>query len=225
MYALLNGHMGMAEFEELETAVYGLSYHQREITERLYDRMYAPRKQKFEILLAHGGDENHIPMHHETMEALGYDYIALGHIHKPHAFIENMALYAGSLEPTDKNDTGKHGYVRGEITEEGVHVEFIPCAKREYMHCDIQVDEYTTNGSLKDEIRSVIQNNGLENMYQFRLQGFRDADMEFDLGNLVSFGNVYEVIDETEPSYDFEMLLERNQGNLLGRFIESLKES
>lgn len=225
VHALLNGHMGGVEFADLETAVYGLSYHQREITERLYDRMFAPRKQKFEILLAHGGDEKHIPMNSEIMESLGYDYIALGHIHKPQAFIENMALYAGSLEPTDKNDTGKHGYVKGEITEDGVYVEFVPCAKREYIHCNMQVDEQTTNGSLKDEIRAVIQNNGLENMYKFILQGFRDADIEFDLENAMSFGNIFEIIDETEPFYDFETLLEQNQGNLLGRFIESMKEA
>jgi hypothetical protein len=62
-------------------------------------------------------------------------------------------------------------------------------------------------------------------MYKFTLQGFRDAEMEFDLDNAMSFGNVYEVVDETEPSYDFESLLERNQGNLLGRFIESLMDA
>lgn len=225
VHALLNGHMGSVELPEIDTAVYGISYHQREITEPLYDRMYAPRKQKFEILLAHGGDEKHIPLNHETMESLGYDYIALGHIHKPQDYIENMAIYAGSLEPTDKNDTGKHGYVRGELTEEGVHLEFIPSAKREYVHCNIQVDEYMTNGALKDEIRSVIQSNGLENMYKFILQGFRDVDIQFDLESAMSFGNVFEIIDETEPSYDFEAILERNQGNLLGRFIESLMGS
>lgn len=225
VHALLNGHMGSVEFPEVETAVYGISYHQREITEGLYDRMYAPRKQKYEILLAHGGDEKHIPMKHDIMEGLGYDYIALGHIHKPQPFIENMALYAGSLEPTDKNDTGRHGYVRGEITEEGVHLEFVPCAKREYIHCPISVDEYTTNGSLKDEIRAVIQQHGLENMYKFILQGFRDSDIVFDLENAMTFGNVFEIVDETEPSYDFAALLERNQGNLLGRFIESLMEA
>ena len=223
VHALLNGHMGGVEFAEMETAVYGLSYHQREIAEGLYDRMFAPRKQKFEILLAHGGDEKHIPMKKDVMESLGYDYIALGHIHKPHPFIENMALYAGALEPTDKNDTGKHGYVRGEITEEGVNVEFVPCAKREYIHGILPVNEMTTNGSLREDVRRSIQEHGLENMYKFVLQGFRDANVEFDLESLKSFGNIFEVIDETEPAYDFEALLAQNQGNLLGRFIESLK--
>lgn len=224
VHPLLNGHMGGIEFPDLQANVYGLSYHQREITEGLYDRMFAPKKQKYEILLAHGGDEKHIPVKKEVLETLGYDYIALGHIHKPQVLIENKAVYAGSLEPTDKNDIGKHGYVRGEITEQGVKTEFIPCAKREYIHAAVPVEEGMTGGALKDWIRNYIGEHGLENMYKFILQGFRDADVQFDLESAKSFGNVFEVVDETNPSYDFDKILEKNQGNLLGRYIESLKD-
>jgi len=225
VHALLNGHMGGVELKELKTAVYGLSYHQREITENLYDRMFAPHKQRHEILLMHGGDEKHIPVKKEVLEHLGYDYIAMGHIHKPQAVIANKAIYAGALEPIDKNDTGAHGYVKGEILENSVKTEFVPCAKREYVHIVVEVDETVTNGALKEKIRSLIQKNGLENMYKFVIRGFRDADIEFDLENMKIFGNVFEVIDETEPNYNFDHLLDKNQGNLLGRYIESLKEN
>lgn len=223
VYPLLNGHMGGIEFKELKTNVYGLSYHQREINENLYDRMSAPKKQTYEILLAHGGDEKHIPVKKEVLASLGYTYIAMGHIHKPQVVIPEKAVYAGALEPTDKNDIGPHGYVRGEITEEGVKTEFVPCAKREYVHLEAMVDEYMTNGALKEMLRELIQTHGLEHMYKFILKGFRSADIEFDLESAKSFGNVFEIVDMTEPAYDFEGLLEKNQGNLLGRYIESFQ--
>ena len=225
VHSLLNGHMGGVEFKELKTTVYGLSYHQREITEPLYDRMLAPKKQKHEILLVHGGDEKHIPVKKETLEKLGYEYIAMGHIHKPQVIIENKAVYAGSLEPTDKNDVGKHGYVKGEITEKGIKTEFIPCAKREYIHLAIKVNETTTNGALKEIIRNAVQEHGLEHMYKFVLRGYRDADIEFELESAKVFGNIFEIVDETQIFLDLEKLLEKNQGNLLGRYIESLKDS
>ena len=223
VYPLLNGHMGEIEFEDLKTAVYGLSYYQREISEGLYDRMFAPRKQKYEILLAHGGDEKHIPIKNGTLEKLGYDYIAMGHIHKPQVLLEHKAIYAGALEPIDINDVGKHGYVRGEITKQGVTTEFVSCAKREYIHIPIRVDETMTSGSLKEHIRNCIQQQGIENMYKFILQGFRDADIQFETEDMKSFGNVFEIIDETKPAYDFGKLEEQNKGNLLGRYIESFK--
>lgn len=222
VHPLLNGHMGGVEFSDLEMTVYGLSYHQREITDGLYDRMYAPGKQKFEILLAHGGDEKHIPIKKEVLEKLEYDYIAMGHIHKPQTVIGNKAIYAGALEPIDKNDTGKHGYVRGEISEQGVKTEFVPCAKREYIHQIISVDETMTNGTVKDQIRGCIQEMGIEHMYKFILKGFRDADIQFEPESAKAFGNVFEIIDETSPAYDFKLLLEKNEGNLLGRYISSL---
>ena len=225
VHPLLNGHMGGVEFKELKTSVYGLSYHQREITEGLYDRMFAPKKQKHEILLLHGGDEKHIPVKKDTLEKLGYEYIAMGHIHKPQVVIENKAIYAGSLEPTDKNDIGKHGYVKGTITESGVETEFVPCAKREYIHLSVQVNGSMTNGALKECLRNLIQEHGLEHMYKFTLYGFRDADIRFELSSAKTFGNIFEIVDETQISFDFEKLLEKNQGNLLGRYIESLIDS
>ena len=54
------------------------------------------------------------------MERAGFDYIALGHIHKPMILKEDQIIYSGALEPVDKNDTGPHGYVKGEITASGV---------------------------------------------------------------------------------------------------------
>lgn len=221
VFPLLNGHMGCVEFPELDTNIYGLSYHQKEITENLYERMMAPKKAKYEFLLAHGGDEKHIPFKKDEMLALGYDYIALGHIHKPQTLVENKMIYAGALEPTDKNDLGPHGYVKGTITEEGVKAEFIPSAKRENIHLNLKVNENVTNGSLKEMIRETIQEYGLENIYKFVLTGFRDVDMVFELESIMNFGNIIEIVDETKPALDFDKLLSKNQGNLLGRFIES----
>ena len=177
VFPILNGHMGCVEFDDLGTAVYGLSYHQREITERLYDHMLAPKRQAIEILLAHGGDEKHIPVKKDVLERLGYAYVAMGHIHKPQALIPNKIVYAGALEPIDKNDTGAHGYMRGIITSHGTRTEFIPAAKRSYIHVEIDVDTSVTNSALKDLIRERIQEYGLENIYKFILKGYRQADM------------------------------------------------
>ena len=95
----------------------GLSYHSREITEPLYNTATPEGRQRYELLLAHGGDEKHIPVDWERLDCLGYSYVAFGHIHKPQAVRRNRILYAGAPEPTDRNDTGPHGYVKGEITE------------------------------------------------------------------------------------------------------------
>jgi len=225
VYPLFGNQMGEVVFPELELAVYGFSYYSKEILERLYDGATAPRRQEYEILLAHGGDEKHIPIKRGMLSELGYDYVALGHIHKPEIVAENKVIYAGALEPIDKNDTGKHGLVMGQISEDGVIAKMIYCANREYIHADINVDENMTGGALKQAIRAYIKQQGDENLYKITLRGFRDPDILFDLEDMDVVGNLIEIVDETSPAYDFNKLYEKNQNNLLGKFIKELMES
>lgn len=220
---LAGNRLQVVELPELKTAVYGLSYHKKEIGEGLYDNARPQGCQPYEILLAHGGDEKHIPIKRNKIMSLGYDYIALGHIHKPGELIKGHAVYAGALEPIDKNDVGEHGYVKGEISRQGVHFEFIPFAKRRYIHVAVPVTEQLTNHGVKELIREFIREQGMQHLYKIILQGFRDADLEFDTADMDPFGNVLETEDETVPAYDYVQLKLRHKGNLLGKFIQSME--
>lgn len=209
------------ELPALETAVYGCSYHERQIRQPLYDSAPAAGRQRREILLAHGGDTDHIPVSREALAGLGYDYVALGHIHMPQVVIPGLAAYAGALEPTDRNDTGHHGYIQGEITEDGCRFSFVPFASREYIHCEVEVDRRTTGAGLADLIWKKIEENGIQNMYKFLLKGYRDPDILFDLDALDRRGNIIDIADETKPAWDLEKLYRNNKNNLIGRYIES----
>lgn len=222
VHFLQGTEMGCAVLVQLDLAVYGFSYHAREMREEKY-HIKAPGKYRYEILLAHGGDERHIPVKRDALEVSGFDYIAMGHIHKPQVLAENLAIYAGALEPVDKNDTGQHGYVRGEITERGTFTEFIPFAAREYIHLALRINESMTNGSLKDYISDVIEKRGVDNMYKFILRGLRDPAVEFDTGHMDTYGNILEIVDETRPAYDYQSLYEENKNNLIGRYIEEFE--
>lgn len=223
VYPLLQSELGYVVFEELDTAVYGFSYESREIREARYDSVQAKGLAKQEILLAHGGDEKHIPIRRSTLERSGFDYIALGHIHKPREVIVNQAFYAGALEPIDKNDTGKHGYIRGEIRNGTVRTEFVPFAKREYFQLSLKVKPDMTVGSLRAWIRQIVEERGRENIYQFILKGFRDSDIDFESLSLEVGESVLEIVDETKAAYDLEKLMTENADNLIGRYIRLLE--
>lgn len=211
------------DFPELNTAVYGLSYHSREIRSPLYDKLAAHGVEPFEILLAHGGDERHIPVDVRVLEKSGFDYIALGHIHKPQILRKNRIIYPGALEPVDKNDTGAHGYVKGEITEHGIRTQWVPCAGREYLHLEIPVGSKDTTGSIKKYIKERINKYGNENIYKIILKGKRDTDVVLDTERMISGLNVTELIDETVPAYDFERLYEDHKDTILGRYIDCFR--
>ena len=223
VHMLAGEKLEVAELPRLSCAVYGLSYHARQISAPLYDEARAQGRQRTEILLAHGGDGAHIPIDRERLAGLGYSYIALGHIHRPHVLVPSLAAYAGALEPTDRNDTGPHGYIEGEISpdEGGCRFSFVPFASRSYIHCEVEVDRRTTGMRLRELVEEKIRQTGKENIYKFLLKGYRDPDIAFDLDALGRQGNIIAISDETRPAYDMEKLYRNNRNNLIGKYIES----
>lgn len=225
VHMILSEEISCVELPELELAVYGCSYYSREIAEEKYQGIHAKHCQKYEILLAHGGDEKHIPIKKNDIVSLGYDYVALGHIHKPQIFEPYPMAYAGALEPIDKNDMGGHGYIKGELTEQGCQFEFVKSALREYISMEIVVDKETTGYELRGKIEEAIAGCGCRNLYKIRIIGQRSPETLYDLSAMDPYGNIVELKDETRPAYDYEKLMKQNGENLLGRFVQSLKDS
>ena len=221
---ILGGEISCVEIPELSLAVYGLSYHAREIRDSRYNHAVPKKRQRYEILLAHGGDEKHIPLNLGKMAALGYDYVALGHIHKPWCEEGKNIAYAGALEPIDKNDTGEHGYILGEITEDGCRLRFIPCAVRKYVHLSVSVEKTMTGHALKERVREEIEKQGIQNIYKVVIEGMRDPDISFDLENLENRMQIIEIIDESEPQYDFNQLFAEHPSDMIGFYIRALQK-
>lgn len=217
------------EFPDLGAEVYGLSYHTRDIVEPLYDTVKPDKNDRIHILLAHGGDDKDIPMNKKKLQASGFDYIALGHIHKPEIISERMA-YSGSLEPLDKNETGERGYIIGDITRnsEGkmeTNIRFIPSSARQYIRLNLEVDQNTTNGSLADQAIKMIQTHGKQHIYTFSIQGVRDETIHFDKDEVRTLGNILEVTDQSVPDYDFDALYQENSDNMIGMFIQRIRDN
>lgn len=231
---LSSGEMDSIYFEELNTEVYGLSYLSREIFEAKYDGIIPGVEERINILLAHGGNENNIPINYKKVDEAGFDYVALGHFHKPQLISERMA-YVGSLEPLSKGEPLKHGYYYGEITKEktgnkdgyesNLSLTFVPIACREYITKEIEVTPEMLSTQIVDLARTIISEYGCENFYQFVLVGKTDPSILLDLEDFYRLGYVTEVLNHTLPDYDFDSLYEENKDNLIGSYIRRIRES
>lgn len=224
--------METMEFPKINVEVSGFSYHTRDITTPSYDFVKPVQNDRIHILLAHGGDEKNIPINKKKLQEAGFDYIALGHIHKPEIISEKMA-YPGSIEPLDKNETGERGYILGEISTEGesnrtspyhTRIRFIPSSLRQYKRVNLIIDQTMTNGALLDQAREAILANGKQHIYQFNIQGIKDVAIHFDKEALKVLGNVLEVVDQSIPDYDFDVLYRENSDNMIGLFIQRIRE-
>ncbi|HIW20693.1 MAG TPA: DNA repair exonuclease [Candidatus Dorea intestinavium] len=213
------------EIPGLNLLVSGFSYHEREILIPQLKKLPALESSKNQILLLHGGDQKHVPFTKEMLRGLNYDYIALGHIHKPEIVIAGKAAYAGALEPIDRNDVGKHGYIYGELAKGKTKITFVPFAKRSYVNLDIKVNQSMTAYEMKDEVVKEIKELGVNNIFKVRLRGYRQEQISLDLTNFDTMGNIIDLMDDTRPFYNFEKLRKNNQDNIIGKFIEEFIDS
>ena len=224
---LTNTELDSVYFERLNTEVYGFSYNTAEIRENKLGQLQIPDNGRIQILMAHGGDANHLPIDRAVLAASPFSYIALGHIHKPELVLEGKAAYCGSPEPLDKTEIGPHGFYYGEInalTHRVTTLEFIPAARVQYISLAVNVTPATTNTELASSISQEIQKRGSSNIYRFRIRGMRDPDSAFDLDILSSRFRIVELIDESEPQYDFSALFAEHPSDMIGFFIQALQK-
>lgn len=221
---LMSKEMESVYFEELNTEVYGFSYHERDILEPKIDHISPNRLDRINILLAHGGDERNVPINKSKLKETAFDYIALGHIHKPEIINHHIA-YSGSLEPLDKNEIGERGYILGNIEKGKCNIQFIPNSIRKYYHLEILCEKNMTNEALLDASAKKIQEYGSKNIYKLILTGIRAEEIHFDINRFMLLGNVIDVVDQTVPDYDFNELYEENKNNLIGMYIDNICNS
>lgn len=212
-------------FEDLNTEVFGFSYHTPEILEDRTTQFTIPNNRRNKILMIHGGDAKHLPFDKNAVAAMPFSYIALGHIHKPGVLIENKMAYPGSPEPLDLTETGPHGFYMGELDEISGRVtslEFRPISQAQYIPLVVSVTPATTNLELSQLIADEIRKRGAGNIYRFRIRGMRDPDIEFDLDFLSGQWNIVEILDESEPQYDYHALFAEHPSDMIGFYIRAL---
>lgn len=219
------------DFPEENVTIYGLSYWHREIAERLYDRLNVAEDGRIHVLLAHGGDERHIPFSVKQILEQGIDYIAAGHIHKGGWLVEERAAMAGALEPTDCNDTGEHGYWLGELIKSkqnlsGVvsKVHFFPIRKCEYHHLHLTVTPNTTQYALEAMVRKVLAEGEAYKYYRIFLEGYMEPDMEYDLNRIEQLEHVVDVMADLQPDYHYDSIVEEQPESLLARYIVRMQK-
>lgn len=195
-------------FPDLKTTIYGISYWTNQIRKPIYDYMKPDKTTDFSILLAHGGDESHIPIEKDTLKWSGFDYIALGHIHKPEIIFEDLMAYSGSLEPLDHTESGHHGLIEGEISEEKQQICFVPFAKRMYMQVEVMISEEMSASEIMDRIETELSYRGRENIYEVFLTGSIDPYINLDVQDIMNDYLIYNIVYETKSKWDYEQLSE-----------------
>lgn len=140
--------------------------------------------------------------------------------------VKNRVYYCGSLEPETMKESGSHGIYLGTLTGEGllIGMEFIPMASASYVPLVVTVTPATEEEEFLRFLEKKILERGTKHIYRIRINGKRDPEQCFDLDSIARKYRIAEIIDETEPEYDFSELFEKHPQDLIGFYISALRK-
>lgn len=216
-------------FNELNTVVYGHSWDQIEIKENNLFHEFKDEYEDFKkILIIHGDinrESKYLPLDLKILESLDMDYIALGHIHKPERIRENIA-YCGSLEPLDFGELGEHGFFEGQVSKDGIKLDFVPFSKRQFKEMKLNLNPDMTYLDIKKEFTNIEKESRKRDFFRIKLKGYIDHDLNINNLNHDLKDEFYhlEIKDDTLPDYDLEWMEEEYRYTILGKFISSMKD-
>lgn len=216
-------------FPELNTNVYGYSWDRVEFRDnKLFIDFPKVDKSMNNILIIHGDisrESNYLPMSLDSLKELDMDYIALGHIHKPNNFEDNIA-YCGCPEPLDFGEVGPRGIIEGTIENGITKIQFVPFSKRCFYELDIDLDEELGYLDIVKKIQDAEVGTPSKDFYRIKLKGYvqKDIDLNSLHNDLEDMFYHLELINETTPDYDLETLEKSNRDNIIGLFVKTMKE-
>ena len=159
------------------------------------------------------------PILESKINALKFDYVAIGHIHKTNFDTNNKIIYPGSTISFGFDELGEHGMVIGEINNKDVKLNFVKLDERLFTKYKLNVENLSTKEELVEKINSLTLDE--KNMYEIVLVGNREFNINSrEILKLIEQPNVLKVKDCTKIKYDIEEIAKEN--NLRGVFVREI---
>ena len=225
VHMLSDKHCMNVQLGNINTSVHGCSYYAPTEGKPYLEDARPDKESEYQILLGYTGDDNHMPADLSELSEKGFDYIALGYEHKASVMQSMHMAYAGSLEPLSVQETGKHGFILGEINEDSTTIRFVPFACREYINIKVRLSSDITEDELEEKLTAAINQYGRDNIFMISLEGRYQPKEPYDRARLLALGNVADVKDGTMPDYNLVALLDEHKDDMIGMYLEEfLKE-
>ena len=216
VHMLSDKHCMNVQLGNINTSVHGCSYYAPTEGKPYLEDARPDKESEYQILLGYTGDDNHMPADLSELSEKGFDYIALGYEHKASVMQSMHMAYAGSLEPLSVQETGKHGFILGEINEDSTTIRFVPFACREYININVRLSSDITEEELEEKLAAAINQYGSDNIFTISLEGRYQPKEPYDRARLLALGNVADVKDGTLPDYNLVALLDEHKDDMIG---------
>ena len=186
---------------------------------------------KINILVGHGdvcsGLSNYCPINEKEIAHSGFDYVALGHIHKASGLkyaSEVPYCYPGCLEGRGFDETGYKGALLGEISKGSLDIKTVRISKRRYEILNCDVTGMSSFSQALEKLVELCSGFGEDAALRVILDGITYPEFSADKDMLRSYITrpyYIELKDKTLPLYNADNL--KNNKTIIGEFYRSLE--
>lgn len=219
-----------SKIEKIETKdfdLYGYGFEDFYMKESKIEELNIENKEKVNILITHasldGGYDDqreYNTISSSKLKGLGFNYVALGHIHKINLSQENKnIIYPGSTISLGFDELGEHGMIVGNIENGKIDAEFIKLDEKEFKELEIDITNLSEPEELLEKIEELDLNEN--DLYKIILKGNRNFEINtYKLYKQIERRNIIKVKDKTKIGYDLKKIA--NSTTLKGIFAKEM---
>ena len=219
--------------EKIETQdanIYGYGFDDFYCSDSGVENIEIEQTEKPNILIIHGNidgstieDMQYNSMSKKMLQEKGFDYVALGHIHKKDYNTEEnqKIVYPGSTISLGFDELGEHGMIVGDVEKNKLEIKFVKLDDKQFTKRELNVDNIYSKEELIEKINELeIEEN---NYVEIILIGNRNFEInKYDLIKYILNNNIIKIKDNTKIAYDLEKL--ENENTLKGLFIKEMNK-
>lgn len=214
-----------------EADIYGFGFNNFYMQNSELDKIKIENQNRINILLTHGAldasckeDMQYNPMSKNKLNELGFDYVALGHIHKPY-YNEKQGqniVYPGSCISLGFDELGKHGMIVGDISEDKkLKISFIPVDVSEFVEKEIDISDISSKEELIENLSDIDAEDN--KYYKIILIGKRSFEINiYEILKEIKVKNIIKIKNNTSIKIDLNAIAKEN--SLKGIFVKNMLE-
>ena len=224
-----NVHIFNSKIEKIELQeadIFGYGFDDFYCSKMNLGELLIENPERINIFIVHGtlgasstDLKDYNPIGSTELKNIGFDYVALGHIHKNNFTRDGKIIYPGSTISLGFDELGKHGMITGEITKEKNELEFIQLDETEFVEKELDCTEIYSTEELVEKINTIKLEE--KNLYKIILCGKRNFEINiYDLYKYDLNEKIIKIKDKTRPNYNIEIIAKEN--TLKGLFVKEI---
>lgn len=221
---IFNSEIKKYSFQDCD--IYGFGFDDFYCTDSKIEEIKIENKNKLNILITHGDlnasktlDMQYNPINENKIKEIGFDYIALGHIHKK--IVNENIVYPGSTIAFGFDELGEHGILDVNLEKNKLEINFEKLDETQFKEINLDISDIYSEEELIEKINEIkLEKN---NYYKIILEGNKNIEINTNkILKIINKKNILKMKDFTKLNFNLEEIKKEN--NLKSYFIKEIEK-